>query len=139
MLTLLLAAILSSSPSEIPPDAWVCSNEVEVWCAADGCAARPESESTPMAIAARRDGRFSVCAYTGCWDGEANIGEIGGRILWAADDVPFSSPPEGGFKADVTLLIIAEDGVGFVRVGGIATPLLCLRQPVDDTVPSGGE
>ena len=131
MLLLFLAALLSSSKSEIPPDQWACSNDVEVWCAVDGCAARPEGETTPMAISARRDGEFSVCAYSGCWEGKAKVADLGGRLLWAADGVPFSSQPDGGFGADVSLLIIEGEGVGFVRVGGIASPLLCLRRPVD--------
>ena len=49
-----------------------------------------------------------------------------GRLVWAADDVEFYSG-RGGFSADVSLLVIEKDGVGFVRVGGLATPLLCLR------------
>lgn len=129
MLTLLIAALLSSSKSEIPPDAWSCVNDVEVWCAVDSCAARPEGEMTPMAITARRSGEFSVCAYTGCWEGKTKVADIAGRLVWAADKAPFSTQPEG-FEADVTLMIIEKDGVGFVRAGGIASPLLCVRQPV---------
>ena len=131
MLMLLIAAFLSSSKSEIPPDIWSCANDVEVWCAVDGCAAKEEGETTPMSINARRSGEFSVCAYTGCWEGRTTVTDTAGRLLWAANGVPFSSQPDGGFKADVSLLIIESDGVGFVRVGGIASPLLCLRQPVD--------
>ncbi len=142
MLTLLLAALLSSSKSEIPPDRWDCSNDVEVWCAVDGCAARPEGETTPMSVSAGRDGSFSVCAYTGCWEGETEVVETAGRLLWAADGAGFSSQPEGGFEADITLLIIERDGVGFVRAGGIASPLICARRPVDEEVDletGGGE
>lgn len=135
MLKLLLAALLTSSKSEVPPDIWECVNDVEVWCAVDGCAAKPEGEATPMSITASRDGAFSVCAYTGCWEGKTTVVEIGApavaRLLWAADSVGFSSQPEGGFEADITLLIIEKDGVGFVRAGGLASPLLCTRRSVD--------
>ena len=130
MLMLVLAALLSSSKSEIPPDVWDCANDVEVWCSVDGCAAQPEGESTPMSITARRDGAFSVCAYTGCWEAETTVAESNGRLLWAADSAAFSTNPDG-FFADITLLIIEKDGVGFVRAGGIASPLLCTRRPVD--------
>ncbi|WP_428408289.1 hypothetical protein [Hyphococcus sp.] len=132
ILPLLLAALLSASKSEIPPSQWDCANDVEVWCAVDGCAARPEEETTPMSVSAGRDGRFSVCAYTGCWEGETEVVETAGRLLWVADGVGFSSQPEGGFEADITLLILEKDGVGFVRAGGIASPLLCARRPVDN-------
>ncbi len=127
MVAVLLAALLMTSPAEIPPEVWTCRNQVEVWCAVDGCAAKAEDETTPMDILARRDdGRVSICAYSGCWEGVGEMAAARGRLLWAADDVEFSSPG-GGFAADVSLLIIEKDGVGFVRVGGLATPLLCLR------------
>ncbi|GJL91906.1 hypothetical protein [Hyphococcus sp.] len=130
MLMLLLAALVSSSKSEIPPDIWDCSNDVEVWCSVDGCAANAEGESTPMAISARRSGEFSVCAYTGCWEGKADVADIAGRLVWASDGAAFSTNPDD-FFADITLLIVEKEGVGFVRAGGIASPLLCARRPVD--------
>ncbi len=123
---LILAALMSSSKSEIPPDRWVCANDIEVWCTVDSCAAKPETETTPMAIAARADGRFSVCAYTGCWEGQTAMANVGGRLLWAADGVPFSTNEAA--TADISLMIVARDGVGFVRVGAIASPLLCRRR-----------
>ena len=89
---------------------------------------------TPMSITARRDGVISVCAYSGCWEGETDLVEADGRLLWAADGAGFSTRHEGGFEADITLLIIEKDGVGFVRAGGIASPLLCARRAVDREV-----
>ena len=130
MKTALVAiALLSASKSEIPPDRWVCANDVEVWCSVDSCAAKPENETTPMAVAARADGQFSVCAYTGCWEGESRMANINGRLVWTADDVPFST--NDAAAADVSLMIIAHDGVGFVRVGAIASPLLCRRRALE--------
>ena len=125
-IAIVLAALMSASKSEIPPDQWVCANDIEVWCTVDSCAAKPERETTPMAISARADGRFSVCAYTGCWEGETAVANVGGRLVWAADDVPFSTNEAA--TADVSLMIVARDGVGFVRVGAIASPLLCRRR-----------
>jgi len=83
-----------------------------------------------MAISARRSGEFSVCAYTGCWEGKTEVADIAGRLVWAADKAAFSTNPDD-FFADVTLVIIEKEGVGFVRAGGIASPLLCGRRPVD--------
>jgi hypothetical protein len=127
MLNLLLAVLATSSPSEIPADLWRCDNQIEVWCTVDGCAAKKTEETTPMDIWARTDGVFSVCAYTGCWEGKAKVSDTAGRLVWAADAVPFSTRPDGEFTADVSLLIVKKDGAGFVRIGGIASPLLCVR------------
>ena len=128
-IALVLAALLSGSKSEIPPDQWVCANDIEVWCTVDSCAAKAESEKTPMAIAARADGRFTICAYTGCWEGETKMANVGGRLLWAADGVPFTTNEAA--TADISLMIVARDGVGFVRVGAIASPLLCRRRALE--------
>lgn len=120
-----LAAMAMSSRTEVPAEAWNCSNQIEVWCTVDSCDAKAADETTPMAVSAHRDGGFSVCAYTGCWEGRAAPVEALGRRLWVADDVAFSS--NESFTANISLLIIEKEGVGFVRVGGIATPLLCAR------------
>ncbi|MHA7871209.1 MAG: hypothetical protein ACX939_02550 [Hyphococcus sp.] len=131
MLDILAAALLMTSRSEVPDDLWRCRNQVEVWCAVDGCAAKAEDETTPLDIWARGDtGEVSICAYSGCWEGGGRLSRTKGRLLWAADGVPFTAR-SGGFSADVTLLIIEKDGVGFVRVGGFATPVLCLKAPPD--------
>lgn len=126
MLDLLVAALLGASREGLPPDAWRCRNQVEVWCAADGCAATRPDEFTPMDISAKADGDLSICAYSGCWTGRAKVARAGGRWLWAGDGFAFSSSPDGE-KADVTLMIVAREGVGFVRAGGLATPVLCSR------------
>jgi hypothetical protein len=130
MIEIALAVLLAGSREGLPPDAWRCRNQVEVWCAADGCAATDPDEFTPMDISADAGGALSICAYTGCWTGDANVARANGRWLWAGDAFSFSSSPEGE-KSDVTLMIVARDGVGFVRAGGLATPVLCTRKVKD--------
>ncbi|HPE32326.1 MAG TPA: hypothetical protein PLV61_14135 [Parvularculaceae bacterium] len=132
MYLLAIAAMAMSSTTGLPADRWNCRNQLEVWCAADGCAATPPDEFTPMDIhatagAAGKASSLSVCAYSGCWESSAAPIRADGRLLWTADGVPFSSNPDGAMTANVTLLILTKDGVGFVRVGGLATPLLCQR------------
>lgn len=126
MIELAAALMLGASKAEVPPESWNCRNQIEVWCAADGCAATPPDEFTPMDIWATQTGALSVCAYSGCWEGKATASAAGGRLLWSGDALPFQSSVEGAV-GDVTLLILAADGVGFIRAGGIATPLLCAR------------
>jgi hypothetical protein len=47
-------------------------------------------------------------------------------MLWAGDKFDFTTAVAGPVT-DVSLLIISGEGVGFVRAGGFATPLLCVR------------
>ncbi len=124
MILLALAAAGAISASEPPPEGWSCSNPIEVRCSDDGCSAESEA-FTPMSVSMSAAGGFSVCAYTGCWEGVGAPARQEGRLLWTGDDLPFSTSPDGEMKADVTLLLIEEEGVGFVRTAGFAAPLLC--------------
>ena len=130
MANIFLALLFTASPAEIPPDAWNCRNQIEVWCTTDSCAAANEDETTPLDIWASRDGKLSVCAYSGCWETTTIVEDANGRLVWAADNVAFRGS-RGGAGADITLMIIEKDGVGFVRAGGFATPLLCARAAPD--------
>lgn len=114
-------------------DVWRCRNQVEVWCTADGCAAAPPGEFTPLDIRVATPRGLSVCAYTGCWEGRVRARKIAGRYLWAGDGLPFSTASDGAMTADVTVLLFVGEGVGFVRAGGLSTPLLCEKTgPLDD-------
>ena len=129
MNAILIAALLArASTAGTPVDAWACDNQIEVWCVADGCDVKDQDETTPMSIVADRTGALSVCAYSGCWEAQANVADFAGRLVWTAENASFSSVPGGSFAADLTLLIMESDGVGFVRAGGFATPLLCQRR-----------
>lgn len=119
--------LLKASISEVPKGAWRCRNQVEVWCAADGCAATDAESFTPIDATAEDDGALSVCLYSGCFDGKAKRLRSDGRSLWLGDGLKFVSSFDGA-SGDVTLLIIENDGVGFVRAGGLATPVLCARE-----------
>lgn len=126
MFEIAAALVFGAARTEVPPEIWNCRNQIEVWCAADGCAATPEGQATPMDIWASADGTMSVCVYSGCFEGAGKAIRAEGRLLWIGANLPFASAIEGA-EGDVTLLILAEDGVGFIRAGGIATPVLCAR------------
>jgi len=141
MLFLALAAAMRASVSEVPDETpilpepvelWNCRNQIEVWCAADGCAARPPDEFTPMDVTVGTDGEISVCAYSGCWQGAADVVRKSGRTLWTAESLQFSTQP-GADGSTATVLIMEKDGVGFVRVGGLATPVLCQHRRAAST------
>ena len=130
------AALMTLAIGEAVPHGWACSNDIEVWCSQEGCAAKPREEVTPMAITASPAGHLSICAYTGCWEGEAARAQLKGRLIWAADHLVWSSSQGGELTANGSLVIIEEKGVGFVEVGGIATPLLC--RPAETKQPDRG-
>jgi hypothetical protein len=138
MSVLALAALLMTTPSEVA-SVWRCRNQLEVWCTADGCAAAPPEEFTAMDVRADARSGAEICAYTGCWRTTARAVHADGRLLWTGEDVAFSPSRGKRMAADITLLIVEKDGVGFARAGGLATPLLCVRAgPGDDSVARPG-
>ncbi|HXI86180.1 MAG TPA: hypothetical protein VNH64_01875 [Parvularculaceae bacterium] len=128
MLFLALAAMVGADTVASAHPVWRCRNQIEVWCTADGCAATKSDEFTPMDITADPNGGLSICAYSGCWESQVKAKRRRGRALWAADDARFSTNP-GGERSQATLLVFEKDGVGFVRIGALATPLLCSHEP----------
>lgn len=118
-----LAAV---SPSEAveAPQAWRCSNAglAEVRCGADGCRAAEESAYTPMQASVGA-GTLEVCAYSGCVSGTAALaGRLEGHAVWTARI-------EG--EAPASLMVETGSGVGLLRWGGFANPMLCRPQGAD--------
>jgi hypothetical protein len=128
-MTMLSVLILLGASLAEAPRVWNCVNEIEIWCSDQRCAATPPGQFTPLGITADPKGGFSVCAYTGCWESSARPRRFGGRALWTGDNLPFSTARAREMSADVTLLIVERDGVGFIRAGNLATPLRCSLDP----------
>ncbi len=140
MILLALAAAGAAAAADPSPEGWSCANPIEVRCSDEECSAESDA-FTPMSVSMSLAGGFSVCAYTGCWEGAGAPARQEGRLLWTGDDLPFSTSPDGEMKADVTLLLIEEEGVGFVRTAGFAAPLLCERAgtPPEEPAPESKE
>lgn len=104
---------------------WSCRNDVEIACRDGACEAAQKGEFTPLDISADPKGDVSVCVYSGCWTTTARPVRRAGRLLWTIDRARWSDKPET--DARITLLIDTKEGVGFVRVDGFASPLICRR------------
>ena len=114
-------------PSEPVADAsvWRCRNTVEVHCDSESCAASPRDEMTPMDVVFSTEGSFSVCAYTGCWDGAGAVASHGPFTSIMARAVPWSDPARADGAEDVMIAFDADDRVAIVKAGGFAVPLNC--------------
>lgn len=106
------------------PSAWTCTNQdLEISCDDNGCQA---SEAfTPMSIFVSTD-EISVCAYTGCWEGEpTSIHSASHRFeVYTGESLPFSTAPESTASASIT--VDRESGIATLIVADIfAHPMLC--------------
>ena len=101
---------------------WGCSNEdLQVSCDGKGC--QVDEHFTPLSVGGTIDGEVSLCAYTGCWVGQAKYWQAHAHHVWSAKDVPWSW--ESGQDGNFLLAINAATGVGMLVGEGFATPMLC--------------
>lgn len=104
---------------------WRCHNEVEVSCGADGCSAAAEGGFTPMDLAFADDGGLSLCAYSGCWEGNGQVLARAPFLVISATQLPWSDPHADDAQRDVLVAFDPADRVALVKAGGWALPLQC--------------
>ncbi|HKY95054.1 MAG TPA: hypothetical protein VJL84_07085, partial [Kiloniellales bacterium] len=82
-LACLAVALTGASAAEAA--GWSCRNEdLEIRCDWDGC--QSVEDFTPMEVHVAGDGTMEICAYSGCWRGQANQRVQSNRwILLAAE------------------------------------------------------
>lgn len=119
----MLLAIVSITASAAD---WRCRNEnMEVSCAGAEC--KSATPFTPMQIDLRASGDVTICAYSDCWAGKGRITRSDSFVTLAATKLPSSRLGSAGHLAAVAVLIDTEDGVGVMKMGSYAQPLICVR------------
>ena len=110
-----------------------CRNDIEVHCTHGACGAETEEGSfTPMSLGFSTTGSFSLCAYSGCWDGEGTVVATAPFLVITQAKVEWSDPSSHGERdADVLIAFDARDRIAIIKAGGFATPLLCKLQSND--------
>ncbi len=123
-------AALASFCAHAHADVWNCRNDIEVQCAGGACSAEVEQGSfTPMSLAFSSTGSFSLCAYSGCWDGEGMVVSTAPFLVIAHAKAEWSDPSSNGERdADVLIAFDPQDGVAVIKASGFVTPLLCTER-----------
>lgn len=108
-------------------DVWNCRNDVEVQCVSGTCSAETEEgDFTPMSLAFSSTGSFSLCAYSGCWDGEGTVVSTKPFLVITQANAAWSDPSSNGERdADVMIAFDRQDAIAIVKAGAFATPLHC--------------
>lgn len=123
-----LAALCGHAQAEV----WNCRNDVEVQCARGECDAEAEEgHFTPMSLAFSSTGSFSLCAYSGCWDGEGRVVSTAPFLVITHAKAEWSDPSSNGERdADVMIAFDRQDRIAVIKAGSFATPLHC--RPLED-------
>ncbi len=106
---------------------WQCSNPaLEVRCAKGQCSSASGDDFTPLSLTADTAGAVELCAYTGCWRGQARVLQVHPWLLLQASDLVFSSAPEQSeMRRDILFLLDPVEGLAYVRADMFAQPLYC--------------
>jgi len=106
--------------------AWQCENDVEISCGEDGCNASVSEDFTPMSVNFDDSGSISVCAYSGCWEGHAQVVGSNEFLVLIGHDLPFSTSPDSDtFRESIVIAFDRADSVATIKAGEFSHPLLC--------------
>lgn len=108
-------------------EVWNCRNDIEVQCVSGECSSVAEQGSfTPMSLAFSSTGSFSLCAYSGCWDGEGTVVSMAPFLVITLAKAEWSDPSsEGELDADVMIAFDRQDKIALIKARSFATPLHC--------------
>ncbi len=141
-LTVLVLAVALSGCAQIGPAvgkvepvvsggasmALTCSNgRLEIQCDSTGCGAEDSASVTPMELTLDDSGAYSACAYSGCWEGRAEVLITGAHLILHATRAPFSSGDSEGDGDPLVVSVDLADDIAVLKVGPFAQPLKCRR------------
>jgi hypothetical protein len=107
---------------------WTCKPDLEVQCTAESCSASDDHGVIPIEVSFNARGDFTLCAYTGCWQGRGKVLSTSPFLVITKKSVDWSDPNrrvEG--REDVLIAFSPRDGVVMVKAGSIAMPMRCSR------------
>lgn len=106
-------------------ESWHCRNTVEVQCHAGECAAETQG-ITPLDVRFDASGGFSVCAYSGCWEGAGKAVWNPPHLLISVARVDWSDPSRREEnRSDIAIAFDSTDSVALVKAGVFALPMAC--------------
>ena len=90
--TIILAASLTLTSALSHSAAWECKPDVELQCTAKSCSVSPDQGVIPIGLSFDSHGTFSLCAYSGCWEGKGKVVSASPFLVISAEKVDWSDP-----------------------------------------------
>jgi hypothetical protein len=103
---------------------WQCRNDVEIQCDQAACTVAKPGEFTPLGLSFTSGGRFSLCAYSGCWEGQGKVVARKPFLVIEKRQAAWSDPQTKN-ASDILIAFAQEDRIALVKAGGLALPLHC--------------
>ncbi|QLQ33727.1 MAG: hypothetical protein HZT40_21325 [Candidatus Thiothrix singaporensis] len=105
---------------------WNCrNNDMEIHCDANKC--EISDGFTPFDISLNTaNGALSICAYSGCWEGQGKVMKAGQHILASGTKLKWTGSNPN--SADFIVAVDTNDKVGFIKGAGFAMPTRCTKK-----------
>lgn len=74
-------------------------------------------------------GKFSVCAYSGCWDDKGRVITSDSSIVILKERAHWStSNDEAAMREDVSIVLSTTDRIALIKAGSFVLPMHCLKE-----------
>lgn len=121
---------LATGSTCVRAETWHCQNDIEVQCNPKSCSVSEGGKFTPANVSFDSNGKFSVCAYSGCWKGKGKVVSNEPFFVISQKQVDWSDPNrkiEG--REDILIAVSFTDDIALVKAGELAQPMRCHKEP----------
>lgn len=126
---IVIALGVLSVTTDLYADTWGCKNDVEIQCGDVSCATTKSGEFTPMDVRFDTRGKFSVCAYSGCWDGKGHVETSESLVMIHKARANWSVPNEAAdMREDVSIMFSTTDRIALIKAGMFVLPMHCVKE-----------
>ena len=103
---------------------WSCTNDFESGCSGDGCVLLQGEDFTPLSISVSDAGKLTVCAYTGCWEGQGRVLARSPFLVVLGEQLRWNHPGQDN-PVDLLLSINLAKSTGALSSPHFDQPLYC--------------
>ncbi|MFZ2162837.1 MAG: hypothetical protein WAW02_11525 [Sideroxyarcus sp.] len=125
-----LAGGLFATSLGLHAEAWNCQNSVEIQCTDAACTTSEHGEVTPADVSFDTRGTFSICVYSGCWNGKGHVVTNGPLLVIQKNRADWSVPNlKAEMREDVSIVFSTKDHIALVKTGTLILPMHCSKPP----------
>jgi hypothetical protein len=126
---IVIALGVLSATTELYANTWSCRNDVEIQCGDVSCTTTKSGEFTPMNIRFDTHGNFSVCAYTGCWDGKGRVITSSSLVVIQKERASWSVPnTTADMRENISIMFSTADRIALIKAGMFVLPMHCFKE-----------
>lgn len=130
-LTALMFLVLYGCTEQRGSWAWSCQATHDIRCSDGDCEIAEDPGVVPVAAYFDASGKVSMCAYSGCWEGNGQI-QTSRQFHWVlGENLQWDSPNVDDYT-DVFVVVDISTSSGVAKANDFAVPVVCGNPRVAD-------